>query len=115
MRLEDLHNTPTVADDTADADAYARQFLGVAVAQQITWRAQDWLVFGVLELDDARVELRYEAQDPTQETLDVRVPCPHSERCQGPAWVPVSTVDELVKAVEGTSVDVPWCERCDEE
>lgn len=89
MRLADLRNLPTVTDDTADADA--------------------------LELDDARVELRYESQDPTLEELAVRVPCPHSESCLGPAWVPVSTVDELVKAVEGTSVDVPWCERCDEE
>ena len=115
MRLADLRNLPTVTDDTADADAYARQHLGVTVAQQITWRAEDWLVFGVLELDDARVELRYESQDPTLEELAVRVPCPHSESCLGPAWVPVSTVDELVKAVEGTSVDVPWCERCDEE
>ena len=116
MRLAELLTTAQrTIDQTAPADAYVRCHLGTAIAERIHWRAEYWAIYGVMELDDARVEFRYEVGDPTQEWLGVRVPCPADATCPGPAWMPIACPYDLSRALAGDETGRWYCEQCDED
>ena len=97
-----------------EAHRHAVDRLGASLAGHIQWSGEpdEYGTLGTLAGTDRAVTLRYVAEEPGAEGLQVRVPCPEDSACPGPAWDQVTGLGELLSVLDGDEIG-PWCQHHD--